>query len=289
MALINRDAHTGRDTTGHSWDGIEELDSPIPRAVVWSLALTAVFSVICWILMPAWPTVTTSTRGLLGIDERAALLRADDGLTTSRTAVLNAILAAPIEQVLDDARLVGVVRDVASPLFADNCAACHGVEGRGGPSFPNIRSAPLAWGDNPKTIEETLRVGINSAHPESRTAQMPAYGRDKTLTREEIGIVTAFVQGLGHSTRDETPTGAKGRELFAANCAACHGERGLGNQELGAPNLADQNWLYGGDADAIRATLTHGRQGRMPNWDKRLTAAERRALALYVVDLRRRP
>ena len=156
----------------------------------------------------------------------------------------------------------------------------------GGPGFPNLTDADWLWGSDPDTIAETLRVGINAAHPESRIAQMPAFGHDQILTRSEVALLVEYVIGLSAQGTglDPVPNPAAAT-LFADNCVACHGEGGRGQIEIGAPNLTDDIWLYGGDAGAIRATLWNGRQGQMPAWEARLTETDRKILTLYVLDL----
>lgn len=154
--------------------------------------------------------------------------------------------------------------------------------GGGGPGFPRLNDADWLWGNDPDTIYETLRVGINSTNPETRYAQMPAFGHDELLTREQIDLLVPYVMALSSPATATTP---EGTTLFAENCASCHGENGGGLIEMGTPNLTDSVWQYGGSAEAIHATLQMGRQGQMPSWDPRLTDADRKILTLYVLGL----
>jgi cytochrome c oxidase cbb3-type subunit 3 len=133
-----------------------------------------------------------------------------------------------------------------------------------------------------------MRVGINTAHPETRVAQMPAFGRDQMLDREQVRSVAAYVYSLSHpesSTPENVERIQAGQEVFVTTCAACHGENAEGSQEMGAPDLTDSYWVYGGDLDTIISSVHGGRQGHMPTWDERLTTAEIRTLAIYVHDL----
>ena len=183
---------------------------------------------------------------------------------------------------------MNVVRSSGRQLFGDNCAACHGRDGRGRANYPDLTDDDWLWGGEPALIEETLRVGINTVHPETRIAQMPAFGRDQMLDREQVRSVAAYVYSLSHpdySTPDNLDRIQAGQEVFATTCAACHGENGEGIRDVGAPNLTDPYWVYGGDLDTIIASVHGGRQGHMPTWDERLTAAEIKTLALYVHDL----
>jgi cytochrome c oxidase cbb3-type subunit 3 len=182
-----------------------------------------------------------------------------------------------------------VVRETGRTLFGDNCAACHGRDAQGGKGFPNLTTQSWLWGGTPEAIAETIRVGINSAHPETRTSQMPAFGHDGMLKSNEIDNVVAFVRSLSNPAAKDLPAAkvAAGKTLFAANCAACHGEDAKGNSEVGAPNLTDPFWIYGGDAQTIETTVWGGRQGHMPTWESRLPALDRKILALYLVEQRK--
>jgi cytochrome c oxidase cbb3-type subunit 3 len=292
VALEERDPHTGYLTTGHEWNGIKELNTPVPRVVYFLLIVTAVFSLGYWVLMPAFPLGVTFTKGLLGVDQRSTVSESLQQAASERRAWTERLTSAPVETVLSDARLINIVRQTGRTLFGDNCAACHGLDAKGRPGFPNLTAASPLWGAEPETIAETLRVGINSAHPNTRTSQMLAFGRDKVLSRDEIEKVATYVLSLSRpaAVKDVPPQDLQaGRTLFAANCASCHGEAGKGNSELGAPDLTDQAWIYGGDAESIYASIFNGRQGHMPAWDTRLSALERKILTLYLTDLRRRP
>ncbi|MEW9807116.1 cytochrome-c oxidase, cbb3-type subunit III [Mesorhizobium marinum] len=288
MAEIERDPFTGRETTGHEWNGIKELDTPIPRGVLIFLLLTHLWAITWWFLVPAWPLGTTYTKGLLGVDQHSAVeARVVEG-QQQRAEWTTRIETEPYPAILADEALMRTVRDTGRQLFGDNCAACHGRDGKGGAGYPNLTDADWLWGGDPETIEQTLRVGINSAHPDSRIGQMPAFGRDGMLDREQVRNVAAYVYSLGHpdySTEHNAAQIDAGREVFATTCVACHGEKAEGNPDLGAPNLTDATWVYGGDLQTIISTVHGGRQGHMPTWDKRLSPADIRTLALYVTDL----
>ena len=172
---------------------------------------------------------------------------------------------------------------------SDNCAACHGAHAEGGKGFPDLRSASAAiWGRDPATIFETIRVGINSSHPQTRVSQMPDFGRDKLLKPEEIETVVDYVRSLSQPAPANDISRTKienGKTVFANNCSPCHGMDAKGTPKLGAPNLTDNAWIYGGDMQTIYTTVWDGRQGRMPTWEARLSPVERKILTLYLVDL----
>lgn len=292
MGVIERDPHTGQITTGHEWNGIKELNSPVPKVIYLFLAVTVLFAVTWWVLMPTWPLGTTYTRGLLGVDQREIVTEKVKAAVAGREPWTTQIAAKDFKDILADASLMRTVRATGHTLFGDNCAACHGRTAQGSKGYPNLTTTSWLWGGTPEAIFETIRVGINSAHPETRTSQMTAFGRDGVLQRADIDKVVAFVRSLSppdakDPKKDLDPAKvAAGKEVFAANCAACHGEDAKGNIEMGAPNLTDAFWIYGGDASSIFATVWNGRQGHMPTWENRLSAIDRKILALYLVDLR---
>ena len=288
MADVERDPVTGRETTGHEWNGIKELDTPIPRGVLMFLIVTHVWAIFWWFMVPAWPLGVTYTKGLLGIDQQTTVeARVIDG-QQQRSGWTTRLENEPYDTILADEALMRTVRDTGRQLFGDNCAACHGRDGRGRANYPDLTDDDWLWGGGPALIEQTMRVGINTAHPESRVSQMPAFGRDEMLDREQVRSVATYVYSLTHpdySTPENLDRINAGREVFVTTCAACHGENAQGDKEIGAPNLSDPYWVYGGDLDTIIASVHGGRQGHMPTWDERLTTAEMRTLAVYVHDL----
>ena len=284
MALEERDLPSGYMTTGHEWNGIKELNSPVPRLVFFFLWATFAFAVLYWILMPAWPLGLTFTKGLLGMSQRKTLAATIEAAAPETAGWTRRIETLDYPAIQADAALMQSVRRTGHTVFADNCAACHGAQGKGQLGFPNLAAGAWLWGGDPATIAQTLRVGINSAHAASRSSQMQAFGTQAVLKKPEIASVAEYVLSLSQPGRDAAQVAA-GKTIFAANCVLCHGEAGKGNLELGAPNLTDEIWLYGGDKASIVKTITLGRQGHMPSWEARLSEVQRKILALYVVDL----
>lgn len=290
MAVEERDPYTGYLTTGHEWNGIKELNTPVPRVVIFFLIMTVLYSVVYWILMPAWPLGVSYTKGLLGIDQRdvvaGQIKRADE----ERSVWTKRIEAESFEQILADPKLMTVVRQTGSTLFGDNCSGCHGRTAEGGLGFPALVSSTWLWGGSPEAIAETIRVGINSPHKDTRVSQMMAFGRDGILKRDEVNNVVDFVRSLSDPSVAKTVAAAKldaGKALFAANCVSCHGDNAKGNPELGAPDLTDKFWIYGGDAQSVFTSVWGGRQGHMPSWDGRLSPVDQKILTLYLVDRRK--
>jgi cytochrome c oxidase cbb3-type subunit 3 len=288
MGVAERDPHTGYLTTGHEWNGITELNTPVPRAVYFFLITTALFALGYWILMPAWPLGVTYTKGLLGIDQRAIVSEALQKAALDRATWTKRIEAESFQNIQADPRLMDIVRQTGRTLFGDNCAACHGRNATGQPGFPNLTAGSRIWGGNPDAIAETIRVGVNSAHPKTRTSQMLAFGRDQIIPPKDIENVVSYVRSLSTVVNDSSPQAIQaGKIVFGANCASCHGNEGKGNTELGAPDLTDKVWIYGGDPQSIYNTVWGGRQGHMPTWETRLSLLDRKILTLYVLDLRR--
>lgn len=288
MAINERDPVTGRQTTGHEWNGIKELDTPIPRGVLMFVIVTHIWAIGLWFFLPTWPLGTTYTRGLLGIDQRTTVEEQIVDARAQRASWTERLETESYDAIRADPELMGIVRSTGHQLFGDNCAACHGRDGRGQAGYPDLTDDNWLWGGDPELIEETMRVGINTRHPESRIAQMPAFGRDGMLESAQVRDVAAYVYSLSHpdySTEQTIATIEAGREVFEMTCAACHGEDARGSIDVGAPNLVDARWIYGGDLQTLITTIHGGREGHMPTWDERLSNLDIRTLALYVHDL----
>jgi cytochrome c oxidase cbb3-type subunit 3 len=269
------DPVTGYETTGHDWNGIQELNTPFPKLVIWALILTFVYSVITWVLLPAWPTGRDFTRGVLGLDQGDMAVAGLQHIDTQRNAWLAPFGADDFAALGDDVALMARAMPAADRLFRDNCAACHGDNGGGGHGFPALNDEYWLWGNDPEAIAETLHLGIN-ANDDARWAQMPAFD---WMERSEQAALADFVSGLADGPFDESAPAAT---LFAENCSSCHGEAGEGGLLNGAPSLSDAAVIYGQDRDTVLQTLRHGRQGVMPTWSNRLSDAEINLLALYV-------
>ena len=272
MATERHDPATGRVTTGHEWNGIEELDTPIPRVVIFFLTVTTLFAVVSY------------TKGLLGIDQRNVVTRQVEDAATARAAWTGRIAEASLEEIAADDSLMQHVRETGRTLFIDNCAACHGTRGTGGPGFPDLTAKARLWGGEPETVAETIRVGINSTTEETRISQMMAFGRDGILDDKQVRAVAAYVRSLSDlpmSAADAAEVEAGG-QVFADNCVACHGEDGRGSTEAGAPDLTDAAWIYGSSTQTVYSSIYSGRQGHMPHWDGRLSPVDIKLLTLYV-------
>lgn len=286
MSVEERDKHSGYMTTGHEWNGIKELNTPVPRVVWFFLILTFAVSLVMWLLWPTWPGINTYTPGILGTDERASLHKELAEAGSFQTQWTDKILESDFDEALKNVDLMGFVNSSGQTLFADNCGACHGINAKGGPGYPNLLDNAWLWGGDGDAIMETLRVGINSQHEDTRIAQMPSFGLDETLDRKSVKDVVDYVQSINTNSDYAKQAGAgkeNGAAIFAENCASCHGENAQGKTDLGAPNLTDQAWTYGGTRATLYTTIWRGRMGHMPNWDARLTEVQRKTLALYLL------
>ncbi|MBY5333690.1 cytochrome-c oxidase, cbb3-type subunit III [Rhizobium leguminosarum] len=284
MAIEEVDPVTGRKTTGHIWNGIKELDTPVPRGVLLFLIITHLFAALWWILYPTWPLGSTYTRGLIGTGQKQAVERKIIEADASRSPWIEKIETGSFDEIRADEKLMAKVASSGHQLFGDNCAACHGRDGKGGRDFPDLTDDDWLWGGGPEKIVQTMTVGVNTTHSQSRVSQMPAFGTDEMLNRKQVSDVAAYVYSLSNSSTEAADASqiAAGREVFMASCVACHGEDAKGKQDVGAPNLTDGRWIYGGGIERIVQSIHGGRQGHMPTWDERLSPTEIKILALYV-------
>ena len=280
------DTETGIETTGHSWDGIEELNSPLPRWWLWTFYATIVWGVIYTIAFPAWPLISGATPGILGFSTRgqvAAEIERVDEANAPLNAKLEAIELAALSQ---DEALHGYAVNAGSAVFATYCSQCHGSGAAGvqASGYPNLLDNDWLWGGQIEEIAYTVRHGIrNEDDYDARWSEMPAFG--ELLEEEDISAVANYVMTLGGNEPNDPTLVAAGAELFDYECSSCHGVDGEGDRGLGAPALNDAIWLYGGSYDAITETVTNSRFGVMPNWAERLSEAEIRSVAAYVHQL----
>ena len=281
MSEPERDEHSGVETTGHEWDGIRELDNPLPRWWLWVFYGCIAVAVVYWVLMPAWPGLNGYTPGVLKQSDRADVVEQLNALQAQRGRSEGLLVTATLQQIEADPALQAHALAVGQSVFGDNCASCHGIGGGGAKGYPNLRDDVWLWGGTLEQIEHTIRVGVRSAHPETRTSQMPAFGRDGMLDAAQVSDLSSYVVALSGREADAAAVGRAG-QLFADNCAACHAPNGSGNRDLGAPDLTDREWLYGSDTDSIRNQIHNGRNGVMPTWEGRFSPGVIKALAVYV-------
>ena len=285
----HKDEITGVDTTGHEWDGIRELNNPLPKWWIYSFYVSIIWSIIYWILMPAWPILTsdgwTYTKGLLGYSQRAVVAAEIQEAQAKLAPFRDKIAASDFSEIVTNPELMTVALASGKAAFGDNCAPCHGSGAQGAVGFPNLNDDEWIWGGSLDEIHITLKHGIRwDADDDSRFSQMPAFLADEILERGQVEDVATYVLTLNGSF-EATEQSARGSVVFAEQCASCHGADGTGNVEFGAPNLADHIWLYGGDLPTIVETVSYSRSGVMPAWSNRLSPGTLKELALYVHSL----
>lgn len=273
------DELTGRPTMGHEFDGIEELNTPMPRWWLWTFYLTIIWGVGYTIAYPAWPMVSSATAGLLGYSTRAEVSAdiADHNLSNAALVEqLNAVDLVAFDPQSDLHRYA-VARGAS--VFRAQCSQCHGSGAAGAVGYPNLLDNDWLWGGDLENVAHSVRHGIrNETDTDARYSEMPAFG--DILEPEEIEALVKFVPTLAEADWDSA-----GGVLFADNCAACHGDLGLGDRSQGAPNLADAIWLYGGDSESLTQTIAKARFGVMPAWGQRLSEEDVRAVSTYVHSL----
>ncbi|KPA21031.1 Cbb3-type cytochrome c oxidase subunit CcoP [Shimia sp. SK013] len=271
-------------TTGHSWDGIEEFNNPLPRWWLWTFYACIIWGIGYTIAYPAWPGIKGATTGMLGWSTRANVA-ADIQSAEDKLAPINAKLeAAELTQISADAELGPYATSAGSAVFKTWCAQCHGSGAAGAKGYPNLLDNDWLWGGDIENIYLTVKHGIrNEEDDDARYSEMPAFG-DDYLEDSAIDAVANYVMSLSGDPKDASVVAA-GAEVFAEDCASCHMEDGTGDRDQGAPNLADAIWLYGGDYDTIVETVTYSRYGVMPSWGNRLSEAQVRAVSAYVHQL----
>jgi cytochrome c oxidase cbb3-type subunit 3 len=275
------DAHTGTATTGHEWDGIRELNTPLPRWWLWLFYVTIVWSIGYWVVYPSWPLVSSYTKGAFGWQSREAIVGDLAALKAQRGPMMDKLASATPAQIAADPQLLDFARAQGRTAFGDNCAPCHGSGGGGAKGYPNLNDDDWLWGGKLDDIATTIRAGIRSTDPKTRLGSMPAFGRDGIMKRADIETVADYVRSIAGLPVAKADLVA-GRKIFLDNCAACHGDDGKGKRDLGAPNLTDKIWLYGFDKDTIVDGLWNGRGGVMPGWAGRLDDTTIKALTVYV-------
>jgi cytochrome c oxidase cbb3-type subunit III len=280
------DGATGVETVGHEWDGIEELNNPLPRWWVWANYLSILFALGYVIVYPAIPLLSKGTEGLWGWTSRGQLAAEAKVEAARRGPLLAALAATPTEQLAAKPELMRNAVAGGRAAFRVNCVQCHGAGAAGSTGYPNLNDDEWLWGGNIKEIEQTITHGIRQpGDRQTRTAQlMPSFGRDGILSPAQIADTASYVRTLA----GKEPAGAasaRGAAIYANNCVTCHGPLGQGDRLKGAPNLTDAIWLYGGSRSAIEGSVANAHAGVMPAWTGKLDPVTIKMLAAYVHSL----
>ena len=286
MAEQNEIDHvSGKTTTGHEWDGIKELNTPLPRWWVLTFYATIIWAIGYWIVYPAWPLLSSYTTGVLHYSSRADVAVELASLEKIRGQKMVALGSASLAEIEKDPALLALARARGKTVFGDNCAPCHGSGAAGAKGYPNLNDDDWLWGGSLDQILQTIQYGVRSGHPKTHDSAMLAFGKEGILKPEQIVTVANYVRSLSGLSTSKGYDAAAGAKIFAENCTACHGDAGKGNQDLGAPNLTDKIWLYGSDEATLVETIGNGRSGVMPAWVGRLDPSTIKAMAVYVHSL----
>lgn len=276
------DAVSGVETTGHEWDGLKELNNPLPKWWLYVFYATIVWAIGYWVVYPSWPLLSGYTAGVLGNSQRADALAAVEAGQAARAQLGAGLNDASLEEIAAKPELLDFAMANGRAAFGDNCAPCHGSGGTGAVGYPNLQDDVWIWGGTLDDIHTTLQYGIRSGHDEARFAEMPAFGRDGLLDKTEVDQVSSFVAARAGLEPEAGVDLAAGEVVYQDNCASCHGEDLAGIREMGAPNLLSANYVFGKSVKAIKAQVNAPRHGVMPAWEGRLDPATIKSLAVYV-------
>lgn len=275
---------SGVETTGHEWDGLKELNNPLPRWWVWVFLITIIWSLWYFVVYPSWPTLSGATEGTSGYTQFKELAESQQEIQDRQQAYLGRFEKASDQEVLDDPELYAFAMAGGASAFKDNCATCHGTGGAGAKGYPNLIDDDWLWGGRLEDIHQTLLYGIRvQGDFDTRLSQMPAFGKDKLLNKDDLNAVVDYVMTL--SGEEAKPNFERGQVVFREQCASCHGPKGKGLREFGAPNLTDKIWLYGGDRSSVYESVFYARAGMMPAWGERLDENTIRQLTIYLHQL----
>lgn len=282
MTVKERDELSGTETTGHEWDGIKELNSPLPRWWLWTFYATVVFAIGYSLYYPSIPLIKGATAGISGYSSRAEVAKDIAKAAEAQSEIIEKTRNSTIDQIAADDELRRFAVSAGKSAFKVYCVQCHGSGAQGAPGYPNLNDDEWIWGGDLETIHTSIRHGIRSDQDDdSRFSEMPAFGADELLENTEIAAVSNYVLKLSGQEHDAALL-SEGETVYADNCAACHGEAGKGDREQGAPDLTDAIWLYGSTPELILAQINRPKHGVMPPWLGRLGDVTVKQLAVYV-------
>ena len=280
------DSVTGQTTTGHEWDGIRELNTPLPRWWLWTFYACILFAIVYWVLYPAWPLVSGFSRGALAYSSRGQVAEDIQAIQAQRAQTEAGLDKASVTQIVADKKLLSLALAHGKAAFAEDCAPCHGSGGQGSKGYRNLTNEDWLWGGTLDAIQTTITHGIRDyADKDTRQSAMPAFGAMGILKPEQIQQVVSYVRTLSKLEPEAGVDVAAGKQIFADNCAVCHGDDGKGKREFGSANLTDGLQLYGSDLKDLTQTVTFARNSTMPAWGARLDPVTIKTLAVFVHNL----
>ncbi|MBK5912001.1 cytochrome-c oxidase, cbb3-type subunit III [Rhodothalassium salexigens] len=286
MSTRETDEPTGKETTGHEWDGIKELDTPLPAWWLYTFYACIALSMVFFVLWPSWPIPTadgwTYTKGIVGYSQRQRVEQLTAEARADLEQEMEAMRDLSLAEIRTDKALMPIALKAGEAAFGDNCAGCHGSGAQGFEGFPNLNDDAWIWGGSLEAIHQTIENGIRwDDNPDTRYNVMPSFLSDGILTREQVGQVVQYVRRISDQEHDAAKA-EQGAAIYDQQCGFCHGAQGKGMADLGAPNLSDAIWLYGGDVASLTETVSYSRYGVMPAWEDRLDPLTIKQLAVYV-------
>lgn len=282
----NLDKISGQTTTGHEWDGIRELNTPLPLWWLYTFYATIVVAVLYWIAYPAWPLISSYTPGVLGYTNRGQVAQDLADIKAVRVSRESGLQNASVTEIVADKTLLALALSHGKAAFAENCAACHGSGGQGGKGYRNLTNDDWLWGGTLDAIQATITHGIRADYDkDTRSSAMPAFGKDGMLKPDEIRQVVSYVRTLSKLSPEAGVNIVAGKKIFADNCSVCHGDEGKGSLDMGSANLTDGLQLYGADVKDLMQTVTYARNSVMPAWGARLDPVTIKAVTIFVHSL----
>ncbi len=283
MSEKHIDELSGISTTGHEWDGIKELDNPMPRWWVWTFYATIAWALAYSIAYPAWPLISRATTGVLAYSSRDEVRKDLNQAEAAKAEYVAAVKGKSVTEIEADEQLRAFATAAGAAAFKVNCIQCHGSGAAGSVGYPNLNDDDWLWGGKLDDVYTTISHGVRfTSDDETRVSEMTPFA--DVLDNDQIDQVSAYVASLsGPASNADLAT--KGAAVFAENCVSCHGEDGKGNRDLGAPDLTDAIWLYGSGEAAIAHQVRTPRNGVMPAWSARLGDSTVKELAIFVNSL----
>lgn len=283
MANVERDEFTGTNTTGHEWDGIKELDTPMPRWWLLTYYACIVWAIGYWVVYPSWPMLSDHWKGTSEYTDRKGLVDELALRDVERAVWYDKFTAMDVNDIAKDNELLNFAMAGGKVIFGENCSACHGSQGSGAPGYPILADDDWIWGGSLTDIETTVRYGVRSAHDDTRASDMPVFS-DDNLDNTQIADTAEYVLSLSNRHKDNGAA-ERGEDVFEEECAACHGEDGEGIRDSGGPRLSDGIWLYGSELESIVSQISTPRHGVMPTWEGRLDDVSIKQVSIYVHSL----
>jgi len=279
------DKITGIETTGREWDGLKELNNPLPKWWATIFFISCIWALIYWVIYPSWPIIFGEGErgGTIGVIEWTQYNKLEEDIKKIKEIkkeYMEEFRESSYEEIFENEKIYAFSVAGGESSFKNYCATCHGIGGGGKMSYPNLNDDDWIWGGSLEEIEKTIKYGIRADHEESSSSEMPSF-RD-AFTEEQIEELARYILIINDNESDTIPIA----ELFRESCGMCHSDDGSGNKEVGGPNIVDNIWLHSsGDMNGITNQIKQPKHGIMPAWIERLDEDTIRQLTVYVYSL----